>query len=312
MRRLPAGLALSFVAHAALVLGLLALLDRTTPRLLFVDLVHGFRLASADGSGGGGSSGEPGPRERPAPRATPAAARPALPPRPRPVAPAAPVAPPASARVAAPAPEPPAVATAPEVIIIEPAAPQPAPTPPAVSAPAPSVTSSAPAESPGSGVSDATARASGSADGVASDAGGRESGARTGRGGSGSGGGFGAGIGARQGSTVALAVPGDGGGVPPEYEGYYQLLRARVQQTARYPGVARRRSLTGTVQLELEVAPSGELGSVVLVVSSSHALLDQEALDAVRRLGRVPFPAGMPPRRLHVRLPVDFVLRAEP
>jgi TonB family protein len=45
------------------------------------------------------------------------------------------------------------------------------------------------------------------------------------------------------------------------------------------------------------------------VRSSSHALLDDAALDAARGLPRVPFPPDVRPRALRVRLPVVFELR---
>ena len=108
---------------------------------------------------------------------------------------------------------------------------------------------------------------------------------------------------------MALAVPGDGAGEAAEYNAYFSLLRARLHELLRYPTAARRRQLTGTVQIELDVAPSGAIGGVVLVASSSHPLLDDAALDAVRGLGRVPFPPGLRPRHLRVRLPVVFDLR---
>jgi protein TonB len=104
-------------------------------------------------------------------------------------------------------------------------------------------------------------------------------------------------------------VPGDGAGIAPEYEGYFTLLRSRIADVLRYPAAARRRGVSGRVQLEVRVTASGEIDRAVVVGSSSHPLLDAEALAAVRRLGRVPFPAGLQPRPLTMRLPVDFVLQ---
>src|SRR5262249_41486304 len=130
-----------------------------------------------------------------------------------------------------------------------------------------------------------------------------------GQGGSGSGGGLGTGIGVRQGSAVALAVPGDGAGEAAEYEGYYALLRSRLHEALRYPTAARRRELTGTVEIVIDVLPSGTIGEAAVAASSSHRLLDDAALEAVHRLGQVPFPPGLRPRALRVRLPVVFDLR---
>jgi protein TonB len=164
-----------------------------------------------------------------------------------------------------------------------------------------------PASGDGAGAESSAPRSNGEVG--ARGAGGAEREARAGQGGSGSGGGVGSGVGARQGSAVALAVPGDGGGDAAEYTGYFALLRSRLQEALRYPTAARRRGLTGTVHVDLEIAPTGAIGNVVLATSSSHRLLDEAALEAVRALERVPFPAGVRPRHLRVRLPVVFDLR---
>jgi periplasmic protein TonB len=131
-------------------------------------------------------------------------------------------------------------------------------------------------------------------------AGSREAGATT-AGGAGDGRASGTGDG-----TLALAIPGDGGGV---YGAYLALLRRRVQQSVTYPESARRRSAVGTVHLEITLEESGRITEVTLVRSSSHSMLDEAALEGVRALRRVPFPSDVRPRPLRVRLPVVFELR---
>ncbi|HEV8471206.1 MAG TPA: TonB family protein [Methylomirabilota bacterium] len=108
-------------------------------------------------------------------------------------------------------------------------------------------------------------------------------------------------------SRVALAVPGDAGG--GAYGPYLAALRRRIQESLAYPAAARRRGISGTVHLEILLEPSGVVSDVLVVRSSSYALLDDAAVDAVRGLGRMPFPAGVRPRALRVRLPVVFELR---
>jgi len=307
---LPVGLLLSAMAHAALLLGVLSAFGFTEPRTLFVDLVAGLGLAGAGGSGGGGLSGEPGSPA--APTATPprTAARAPRPSAPRATAPAARsdvpvppmvIEPPRSASEPPVAQPPPPIVSAPESSA--PPTTEARATPPAATS---SVTLSTSADIGAGAIGATTPSASGS--GPDTGGSGRESAERVGQGGTGSGGGLGAGVGAHQGSAVALAVPGDGAGNAPEYEGYYALLRSRIADVLRYPAVARRRGITGRVQIEVRVTASGEIDRAVVVASSSHALLDAEALAAVRRLGRVPFPAGVRPRPLSMTLPVDFVL----
>ena len=132
-------------------------------------------------------------------------------------------------------------------------------------------------------------------------------GAAQGEGGSPGGDGTGATPG-RPGGDLALATPGSGGDAGV-YAEYLAGLRRRIQESLSYPSMARRRGLAGTVQLEVDIAPTGAVVDVKVVGSSSHAVLDAAAVETVRDLRRVPFPSGVPPRRLRVRLPVVFALR---
>jgi protein TonB len=119
------------------------------------------------------------------------------------------------------------------------------------------------------------------------------------------------GPGPREGAEVALAIPGDGRGAGDgaEYAAYLGLLRRRVLDAVRYPTAARRRGLTGTVQIELDIQPTGAISRIVVVTSSSHRVLDEAAVEGVQQLGRLPFPAHVRPRLLRVRLPVVFELQ---
>ena len=118
----------------------------------------------------------------------------------------------------------------------------------------------------------------------------------------------GGGVSARPGQGLALATGGGGGASVAEYADYIAHLRERIQTTLRYPLPARRRGLTGTVELELTVQPNGTIGGISVVESSSHPSLDDAALEAVRSLRPMPFPTGIPPRQLRLRLPVVFEL----
>ena len=131
----------------------------------------------------------------------------------------------------------------------------------------------------------------------------------------------GAGVVARPGQGLALATPGaspgggssggvspGGGGPPAEYAEYLARLRQRIQESLRYPLTARRRGLSGTVHLEVTIRPDGAIAAVTIVESSSYSALDDAALEAVRSLRPMPFPTGVPPRRLYVRVPVIFTL----
>ena len=276
------GVTLSVLLHAGLIALLLAWSAVDWTRPLFVDL--GERAESP-----GSPTGEPsGARSaRPAGRA----AGPALPParasaRPEPVAPVAsggPASAPAPPPVApAVPPAPPALAIAPEPVA-EPAT-TPAPAPAAVP-PAPSASSSVSASDSGSGaVGGGGAQTRGDGD-------------------RGSGGGPGA--------SLALVTPGAGGSgaAPPEYGAYLRQFRQRVQESLVYPLAARRQGLGGTVELHVWLEATGHVRDVQVARSSSHRVLDDAAVEAIRRLGPVPFPESLPRRPLLVRIPLVYELR---
>jgi protein TonB len=283
-RRRVTALGASLAFHAGVLVAALLLLSRERALgALFIDLTH-WAGPDVAGAGGAGDAAAPVAHAAAAPRGAP----PVPPPRAERradapgVVPAAPVSPPLGEAA------PPAALTAvSEAPPARPAAPN----------------------APGDGEA-----------ATAGDAPGR-SGAATGGGGAVPGGGS-PGVGVRGGGGVgtapavsrglALAVPGAGdgaGGAGTEYGPYLARLRERLQGSLRYPSTARRRGLEGTVALEIVIRPDGTLGGVAVADSSAHALLDDAALEAVRGLAPEPFPPGVAPRVLRVRLPVVFTLR---
>jgi protein TonB len=199
---------------------------------------------------------------------------------------------------AGPEPASPTAAPAPSTEPPVAAAPSPAASSPVVAASAPDGGASEPAAATGAGgdgVAASPVAGSGAPDDAGAGARGSDADRAAARGAAGAGG-----------ETLALAIPGDDGGA---YAGYISLLRRRVQEALTYPAAARRRGMSGTVHLDISVEPTGRIADVLVVRSSSHEMLDAAALDAVRRLRHVPFPAGVRPRPVRVRLPVVFELR---
>ncbi|MET0852495.1 MAG: energy transducer TonB [Candidatus Rokuibacteriota bacterium] len=225
---------------------------------------------------------------------------------PAPSAPAR-VAPPVAARSvprAARAPAPPAAAPAPAPVPAAPAAPppvpaepRPEPAPTAIEAPAAAPSAPAPAVAlpvfPGPAQeSVGTSATPGPRAGTGSDTRG-EGGPST-----------------ASGPATAVARPGESrAGVPPEYAGYLARFRQGVRAALTYPMAARRRGLAGVVELEVSIDTQGRVRDVRVSASSSHAILDEAAADAVRRLPPMPFPPSLPARALTVRLPLVFALQ---
>jgi len=293
------GLTLSVLLHVGGAAALVALstADWAQPPL-FVDLVEPVEYPGGPAAGAAGgraavpapprgarAPGRAGPTTRPArPVGTVAPARPAAP-TPAPSAtPVVPLEPDVAASTSAPLP----MASAPTLTPPPMATPRPAPAVPT----APSGTASA---APGLPPSTAAApgRVGASEPGLGVKRAGETRNDAAGVGG---------------GSPLALALPG-GGAVPAEYGPYLQRFRRRVQEMLVYPLAARRQGLGGTVELDVWLEATGRVRDVRIVRSSSHALLDEAAVEAIRRLGPLPFPESLPRRPLLIRLPLVFELR---
>ncbi len=288
------GIALSLVAHAAVAVLFLTLSAADWNRPLFVDLVE---RAEPPGAPGARTPPRIAPAARSRGRAAPARAR--APRAPADAARAATAVPPGTSARTEPAPPlpppaepgpppPPAVATLP---------PPAAPVAPPAPAPAPADPSPTPVDPPGPPASPAPAASPPAAPGAPARGGGE-----TRRDASSS-------LGGPRGSALALGSPGGAGAIPAEYGPYLQRFRERVQESLVYPLAARRQGLRGTVELDVWLDPAGRVRDVQVTRSSSHALLDDAAVETIRRLGPLPFPESLPRRALRIRLPLVFELR---
>ncbi len=90
--------------------------------------------------------------------------------------------------------------------------------------------------------------------------------------------------------------PGDGVGEQPTVDAR-ALLRKYIRQVGKalkrdfsYPRAAVRQGLQGTVVLELVIDGDGHVREARIARSSGHGVLDEAALEAVRRVTRVPRP----------------------
>ena len=261
---------------AALGAILLLAMSLRQPEPLFVDLTAG-AIAGDEGHGSGGGSASSRPLPHPK-SATPPSQH--------------------EARRASAPPAPPVPAPTESRPVDVAPMPAPAPPPPSREAAAPEAPASA-ASSPAGGAERATSTAparteNGAGQGVASDA---QAGTGQARGAGG-------------GSRLALAGPGAGrNDVPPEFGPYLASLRRRIQELVVYPLAARRQGLAGRVEVEVVLEPTGRVRDVTMVASSTHPMLDDAALEAVRSLPPVPLPENLPRRPLRVRLPIVFDLR---
>lgn len=84
---------------------------------------------------------------------------------------------------------------------------------------------------------------------------------------------------------------------------------ARLERVKRYPSAARVRRIQGVAYVRFRVDRQGRLLFATLQRSSGNALLDEAAMDTIRRAQ--PFPA-IPddrPTEIEISVPVEFYLR---
>ncbi|HYC05074.1 MAG TPA: energy transducer TonB [Azospirillaceae bacterium] len=88
-----------------------------------------------------------------------------------------------------------------------------------------------------------------------------------------------------------------------------QQMLAQVQEYKVYPDEARRRREEATVMVKFTMDRGGRVIYVRVLDSSGNPLLDQAAMDAVKRASPLPEPPpGVPGSPIAVVLPVAFML----
>lgn len=88
---------------------------------------------------------------------------------------------------------------------------------------------------------------------------------------------------------------------------YMGKVVAKLRRAKRYPPQARRKSLEGTARVAFTISRDGSVSGIRLAGSSGHALLDQAALDMVRRAAPMPkFPGDITGPRMSLQVPVRF------
>jgi protein TonB len=82
----------------------------------------------------------------------------------------------------------------------------------------------------------------------------------------------------------------------------YEYIQRSVKRTLKYPAQAKRARFQGTAQVVFTINRDGTVSGLVLRVSSGAAVLDEAALDAIRRAA----PFRPPPAPAKILLPVVF------
>jgi periplasmic protein TonB len=91
---------------------------------------------------------------------------------------------------------------------------------------------------------------------------------------------------------------------------YRTGLIAFAKQFKRYPAQAMERGWEGRVEIRITVRPTGTIDNARVKTPSGYRILDEQALDMVRRaLARTPVPPALVGREFSVDIPVIFELQ---
>lgn len=87
-------------------------------------------------------------------------------------------------------------------------------------------------------------------------------------------------------------------------------VRYRVKPNPEYPKRAQRYREQGQVMVRVLIDTEGSAAKIMLDQSSGSSLLDQAAIDAVRRARFYPYLEGGAPMMVWVRIPISFTLKS--
>lgn len=108
-------------------------------------------------------------------------------------------------------------------------------------------------------------------------------------------------------ALAAVAEPLD----PALLQKYRVGVATFAQQYKRYPAQAIERGWEGRVEIRITVRPTGAIESARIKTPSGYQILDDQALDMVRRaLARTPVPPSLLGREFSIDIPVIFELQS--
>ncbi len=87
-----------------------------------------------------------------------------------------------------------------------------------------------------------------------------------------------------------------------------QMLRARVEQLKHYPHVARANRWEGRVVLRAVIGENGQLVDLKVSESSGHSILDEAAMDVLKKAAPLTLPEPLGRPQVVVQVPISYRL----
>jgi protein TonB len=118
-------------------------------------------------------------------------------------------------------------------------------------------------------------------------------------------------------TAVATATPGAPASASPRAEpadpvalqGYLVQLSSYAVKYKRYPQLARERGWEGVTVVKLAIGANGRIRDVAVISSSGHELLDQHAIEIVRKAAPITeITSALRNREFSINIPVYFTI----
>lgn len=87
-----------------------------------------------------------------------------------------------------------------------------------------------------------------------------------------------------------------------------EKIRSRIEEAKFYPGWARRQGIEGTVELLFTLSADGRVQEVRILRSSGSSILDEAAVQVIRRAAPYPIVEDWP-GVIRVQLPITYHLK---
>jgi protein TonB len=94
-----------------------------------------------------------------------------------------------------------------------------------------------------------------------------------------------------------------------DYGWLAETLRDRIEELKRYPPMARINNWQGKVVLKFVVKEDGTVENLEVVQSSGHAVLDEEAMETIRRASPLQLKHELGKPRVTFQFPINYTLR---